>query len=111
MTMATHRLLCVLASLCLFAGMAVAQGHRGDVTVAVTHDKVIALPAGGSGMEESLGLNETVIATEARGQTAFAQTSNRLLGFSSELRRWTDVQLDSGELIGRHHVLPRLILA
>ena len=112
MNLPTYRLLCGLAgSLCLFASMAAAQGSRGGVTVAVMNDKVIALPAGGSGMEESLGLNETVIVTEARGQTAFAQTSNRLLGFSSELRRWTEVQMDAGEQIGRHHVLPRLILA
>lgn len=112
MNLLTSRLLYGLAcSLCLFASMAVAPSHAGDVTVVVLHDKIIALPVGGSGMEESLGLNETVIVTEARGQTAFAQTSNRLLEFSSELRRWTDVQLDRGEQIGRHHVLPRLILA
>ena len=112
MNLTIFRLLCILTgSLSLFASMAVAPSHAGDVTVAVLHDKVIALPAGGSGMEESLGLNETVIVTEARGQTAFAQTSNRLLGFSSALRRWTDVQLDSGEQVGRHRVLPRLILA
>ncbi|MDP1770384.1 MAG: hypothetical protein Q8L74_16485 [Nitrospirota bacterium] len=112
MNLLTFRLLCGLAgSLCLFAGMAVTQSHAGDVTVAVMQGKVIALPSSGTGMEESLGLNETVIVTEARGHTAFAQTSNRLLGFSSALRRWTDVPLDSGEQVGRHHVLPRLILA
>jgi len=112
MNLVTYRLLSVLVgSLCLFPGIAAAQGHRGDVTVAVMKDKIVALPAGGSGVEESLGMSESVITTETRGQTAFAQTSNRLLGFSSELRRWTDVQLDSGEQVGRHHVLPRLILA
>lgn len=111
MNLVTYRLLCVLAgSLCLFSSVATAQGYRGDVTVAAMKGKVVALPAGGSRVEESLGLSEAVIATEARGQTAFAQTSNRLLGFSSELRWWTEVQLDAEEQIGRHHVLPRLIL-
>ena len=44
----------------------------------------------------------------AKGQTGFAQTSTRLLGFSSELRRWTDVQLGAEERVERHQVLPRL---
>ncbi|OGW49973.1 MAG: hypothetical protein A2V62_07810 [Nitrospirae bacterium RBG_19FT_COMBO_58_9] len=112
MNLMTYRFLCVLvSSFCLFSSMAAAQGYRGDVTVAVMKDKVVALPAGGGGVEESLGLSEAVIVTEARGQTVFAQTSKRLLGFSSELRRWTEVPLDAEEHLGRHHVLPRLILA
>lgn len=94
MALVAYPLLYELVSLFLSSGIAAAQGHRGDVTVAVMHEKVIALPADGSGMEESLGLNETVIVAEAWGQTAFTPTTNRLLGFSSALRRWTDVRVD-----------------
>ena len=112
MNLVTYRLLSVLVgSRCLFSGIAAAQGHRGDVMVAVMKDKVVAVPAGGSGVEESHGMSESVITTETRGQTAFTQTSDRLLGFPSELRRWTEVRLDSEEHVGRHHVLPRVILA
>jgi hypothetical protein len=86
------------------------QGRHGDVLVTVTNEKVIALPAGGNGIEEALGVNESVIVTAAKGQTGFAQTSSRLLGFSSELRRWAEVQLSAEERIERHQVLPRLIV-
>jgi hypothetical protein len=98
------------AGLFALSGIAHSQGRHGDVMVTVTTDKVIALPAGGSAIEEGLGVNETVATTAVRGQTGFAQTSTRLLGFSSELRRWTDVQLAAGERVERHQVLPRLIL-
>ena len=86
------------------------QGRQGDVLVTVTNDKIMALPAGGSAIEEGLAVNERVEKTLARGQTGFAQTSDRLLGFSSELRRWTDLPLGAQEHVDRHHILPRLIV-
>jgi len=74
MNLATYRLLSLLVgSLCLFSAIAPAQGHCGDVMVAVMKGRVVALPAGGSGVEESLGMSESVITTETRGQTAFAR--------------------------------------
>jgi hypothetical protein len=96
--------------LLFLSGTAHSQGRQGDVLVTVANDKIIALPPGGGDIEEGLGVNETVATTAARGQTGFAQTSTRLLGFSSELRRWTDVQLAAEERVERHQVLPRLIL-
>ncbi len=56
------------------------QGRQGDVLVTVTNDKIMALPAGGSAIEEGLAVNERVEKTLARGQTGFAQTLNRFLG-------------------------------
>jgi hypothetical protein len=87
------------------------QGRYTDVMVTVVNEKVVALSGGGSGIEESLGMGETVVSSDARGQTGFAQTSSRLLGFSSELRRWTEVRLSGEERVERHQVLPRLIVA
>lgn len=83
----------------------------GDVTMTVANGKIVAFPASGGGIEENLGMHETVIAAAARGQTEFVQTSTRLWGFFSELRRWTEVPLSAEEQVGRNHVLPRLILA
>lgn len=103
-------LITLVAGLFASSGIAQGQGRHGDVMVTVANDKVIALPAGGSAIEEGLGANETVQKTAARGQTGFALTSTRLLGFTSELRRWADVPLTGEERVERHQVLPRLIV-
>lgn len=89
---------------------AMAQNRSGDVMVTVLKEKVVALPSSGSGVEEALGMSEEVVKTGARGPTGFIQTSDRLLGFSSELRRWSAIQLSGEEHVERHLVLPRLIL-
>ncbi|HEY7130379.1 MAG TPA: hypothetical protein VH332_11935 [Nitrospira sp.] len=103
-------ILTLLASPLAFQATVDGQGRHGDVLVTVANDKVIALPAGGAAIEEALEVNESVVSAAARGQTGFAQTSTRLLGFSSGLRRWTEVQLDAGERVERRQVLPRLIV-
>lgn len=103
-------LLALLAGSLLFHDAADGQGRHGDVMVTATSEKVIALPAGGGAIEEGLAVNEAVRNTGARGQTGFALTSDRLLGFSTELRRWTDVRLSAEERVERHQVLPRLIV-
>ncbi|HJT22493.1 MAG TPA: hypothetical protein VJ746_18615 [Nitrospira sp.] len=100
----------LMASLLGPSDVAVGQGRFFDVTVTVVKDKIVALPAGGSSIEEGLTLGETVVKTESKGQTGFAQTSSRLLAFSSELRRWADVALGSDERVERHHVLPRSVV-
>ncbi len=99
----------LLTSLC-GQDPALSQGRHSDVMVTVMKDKIVALSAGGSGGEESLGVNETVVTTGAHGFTGFAQTTNRLLGFSSGLRRWTEIPLAVDERIERHQILPALIL-
>ena len=102
--------LTVLIAAVLSGSYAFGQGRHSDVMVTVLKDKIVALSAGGSGGEESLGVNETVVTTGARGFTGFAQTSTRLLGFSSGLRRWTEIPLAVDERIERHQILPALIL-
>ena len=87
------------------------QGGSGHVTITPTDGKVIAWPAAGGGVEESLEPGESVITSGARGHTGFVQTSSRLLGFSAGLRQWREVSIGVEERIGRHQLLPFLILA
>ncbi len=99
------------ASLLVTAVPSQSQGGSGQVTITPTDGKVIAWPAAGGGIEESLKPNESVISSAARGHTGFVQTSSRLLGFSTGLRQWRDMSIGVEERIGRHQVLPFLILA
>lgn len=89
---------------------AVAQVRQVDVLITVVKDRVIALPGSGSPVEEPLGVNETIVSTAAQGPIGFVQTTRRLLGFSSGLRRWTEVQIGIEEHVERHHVSPRLLI-
>lgn len=86
------------------------HGEGGHVTVTPTADKVIAWSAAGGGVQESLQPGESVVTSGARGHTGFAQTSTRLLGFSAGLRQWREVSLGVEERVGRHQLLPFLIL-
>ncbi len=99
------------ASLFVTAAPSHAQGGGSQVTITPTDSKVIAWSAAGGGVEESLQPNETVISSAARGHTGFVQTSSRLLGFSAGLRQWREVSIGVEERIGRHQLLPFLILA
>ena len=87
------------------------QGGGGQVTVTPTAGKVIAWSAAGGGVEEPLEPGEAVVTSGARGHTGFVQTSSRLLGFSAGLRQWRDISIGVEERIGRHQLLPFLILA
>ena len=96
--------------LSLGSSSVLAEVRQIDVLVTLVKDRVVALPGGGSPVEEPLGVNETLVTTAAQGPAGFAQTTRRLLGFSSGLRRWTEVQLGVEEHVERHHVLPRLLM-
>ena len=102
------RPLLIMVALC--ASSTFAEIRQVDVLVTVVKDRVVALPGGGSPVEEPLGVNETVVITAAQGPAGFALTNRRLLGFSSSLRRWTEVQLGVEEHVEQHRVLPRLLL-
>ncbi|MCS6265295.1 MAG: hypothetical protein H8K11_16205 [Nitrospira sp.] len=100
-----------IAGLLLMPTLSQSRGGGGQVTVTPTADKVIAWSAAGGGVEESLEPGESVITSSAKGHTGFVQTSTRLLGFSAGLRQWREVSLGVEERIGRHQLLPFLILA
>ena len=106
----SHAALPLIIMISLAPTSASAQVRQIDVLVTVVKDRIVALPGSGSPVEEPLGVNETLVTTAAQGPAGFAQTSRRLLGFSSGLRRWTEVQLGVEEHVERHHVLPRLLL-
>lgn len=97
--------------LLLTAIPAQSQGGSGQVTITPADGKVIAWSAAGGGVEESLEPGESIVSSEARGHTGFVQTTSRLLGFSAGLRQWRDVSLGVEERMGRHRLLPFLILA
>ena len=100
----------LLIGIALCASPAVAEVRQIDVLITVVKDKVVAIPGGGSPVEEPLGVNETVVTTAAKGPAGFALTNRRLLGFSSSLRRWTEVQLGMEEHVEHHRVLPRVLM-
>lgn len=100
----------IIAGQFLMPFLSQSQSGGGQVTVTPTTDKLIAWSAAGGGIEESLQSGESVIISKARGHTGFVQTSTRLLGFSAGLRQWREVPLGVEERIGRHQLLPFLIL-
>lgn len=87
--------------------LAVAQGRFTDVLVSATNDKVIAVTGVGQS-EIDLAVGETVVSTKARGLTALAITSARLLGFSSQLRHWGEQALEADEHVQGSTVLREL---
>lgn len=83
---------------------AFAQGRFTDVLVSVVKDKVVAVTGVGQS-EIDLSVGETVVSTKAQGLTALAITSQRLLGFSSQLRHWGEQSLEADEHIHTSQVL------
>lgn len=105
-----HPILPLILILALCSGPIAAEVLPIEVLVTIVKDKVVALPGGGSPVEEALGVNETIVTTAAKGPAGFVQTSRRLLGFSSALHRWTEVQLEVEEHVEHHQTLPRLVI-
>ena len=89
--------------------LAFAQGRVTDVLVSVVQDKVIAVTGIGQS-EIDLSVGETVQSTKAQGLTALAITSTRLLGFSSQLRRWGEQTLAGDEHVTTSQVLREFCL-
>ena len=101
----------IIAVQCLLTPLSQSQNGGAQVTITPTADKVIAWSAAGGGVEESLEPGESVVTSGARGHTGFVQTSSRLLGFSAGLRQWREISMGVEERIGRHQLLPFMILA
>jgi hypothetical protein len=89
--------------------VAFAQGRVTDVLLSVVKDKVIAVTGVGQS-EIDLSVGETVRSTKAQGLTALAVTSTRLLGFSSQLRRWGEQALAGDEHVDKSKVLREFCL-
>jgi len=80
-----------------------ATGRVTDVLLSVVKDKVIAVTGVGQS-EIDLSVGETVRSTKAQGLTALAITTTRLLGFSSQLRRWGEQTLAGDEHVATSQV-------
>lgn len=93
----------------LVATAAFPQGRFTDVLVSVIDNKVVAVTGIGQS-EIDLSVGETVVSMKGNGLTALAITTTRLLGFSSQLRRWSEQPLTTDEHVNKSHVLRELSL-
>lgn len=91
------------------ATLTFAQGRFTDVLISVVENKVIAVTGVGQS-EIDLSVGETVVSIKGHGLTALAITSARLLGFSSQLRRWSEQVLEADEHVNKSQVLRELSL-
>ncbi len=57
-----------------------------------------------------LGAGEAVLTIEAKGDTGFVQTTERLLGFSGVLQRWVSLPTSTAEHILKWTVTSRMII-
>src|SRR5262245_27860553 len=80
-----------------------------QVAVTVLGNRVYAATSEPGFFSLELANDEDVQAVEARGFNALVQTSTRLLGFSSEARRWSVRETDRDERVAERRVTPCLI--
>jgi len=91
----------------LVATAAFPQGRFTDVLVSVLDNKVVAVTGIGKS-EIDLSVGERVLGMKGNGLTALAITTTRLLGFSSQLRRWSEQPLTTDEHVTNSQVLREL---
>ena len=83
------------------------QGRFTDVLVSVINNKVVAVTGVGQS-EVELSVGETILSVKGNGLTALAITSTRLLGFSSQLRHWSEQPLEPDEHVTSSQVIREL---
>jgi len=106
------RMALLVASVMVVFGPLFAQAQdkiSDEVTVVVTGGRMFGLTSGSGFVRARLSAGEIVVFTESKGINAVAQTSDRLLGFSGTVQRWSQQRLDVSEGIQKIHVTPRLI--
>jgi hypothetical protein len=102
----------MVVSLSLFFGSALAQAQNkiaDEVSVVVTHGRVLGLGSGSGFVGARLNAGEPVVFTESKGLNAVAQTPGRLLGFSGPSQRWSVQRLDVSENVQSIQVTPRML--
>lgn len=93
------------------AAPALAQSPITDqVLITVLRDRVFAATPGEGLQRTDLLAGEEILHSESKGLNALVQTSVRLLGFSSQVMRWSEQRTDLGERVQDRRVLPRFIL-
>src|SRR2546426_6326005 len=68
-----------------------------QVLITVLRDRIFAATPGEGLMRADLLAGEEIMKIESKGVNALVQTSVRLLGFSSQVVRWSEVRTDLGE--------------
>jgi hypothetical protein len=81
-----------------------------QVAVTVLRDQVFAATTGEGLIRVNLAAGEQVLFMEADGVNALVITSNRLLGFSGQVQRWSEQRLNLNEGVLDRKVMPRLIM-
>jgi hypothetical protein len=81
-----------------------------QILVTVLRDRVFAVTPVEGIMRVDLLAGEEVVAVSSVGLNALVQTSMRLLGFSSQVMRWSELRTDLSERVLDRRVLPRLIV-
>jgi hypothetical protein len=80
-----------------------------QVAVTIVGNRIYAATTEPGFLSVELSGGEEVQAVEARGLNALVQTSERLLGFSAEVRRWSVRETGNDEQVVERRVTPRLI--
>src|SRR5437867_10558333 len=70
-----------------------------QVLITVLRDRIFAATPGEGLMRADLLAGEEIMKIESKGVNALVQTSVRLLGFSSQVVRWSEVRTDLGEKV------------
>jgi hypothetical protein len=70
-----------------------------QVLITVLRDRIFAATPGEGLMRADLLAGEEIMKVESKGLNALVQTSVRLLGFSSQVVRWSEVRTDLGEKV------------
>src|SRR5437588_8943648 len=80
-----------------------------QVLITVLRDQIFAATPGEGLMRADLLAGEEIIKIESKGLNALVQTSVRLLGFSAQVVRWSEVRTDLGEQVTDSRVKQSLL--
>lgn len=106
-----HGIICLVAIFSFSDRLAWSQEPITDqVTVTVSKGRLLGIHSGEGIARISLAAGENIVAMKAKGITGFVQTSERLLGYSGKLQRWSKRRLEVSEVVQNVYVTPRLVL-
>ena len=80
-----------------------------QVLITVLRDQIFAATPGEGLMRADLLAGEEIIKIESKGLNALVRTSVRLLGFSAQVVRWSEVRTDLGEKVTDSRVTQSLL--
>jgi len=99
-----------LVALVLAAPAGAQSPITDQILVTVFRDRIFAATPTEGLMRVELLAGEEVLSTVSKGLNALVHTSARLLGFSSQTMRWSELRTDLSERVQDRRVSPRLML-